>query len=235
MSETRYSGTIDWDEYWDTADEKDTEDASPSTEYIIDPLGELFEERGVPETYADVGCGPGAAVFDVAERYPETTVVGYDAADAVLAENRKRARADGVDNVSFEHARLPEFDPDQQFDVVTCFYTLCYVADIEAALANLYDAVAPGGYLVITYHNQHAQRMFQAMADAPEEFLDEDGAWKPGRFSDRFELVIEGESLLSYRQIHDVLGSWPQSVWSAVEDAERYRAWKMNPLVFVPT
>lgn len=234
MSETSYRGTIDWDDYWDSADEKDTEDASPSTEYIIDPLREFFETRGAPGTYADVGCGPGAAVFDVAERNPAASVVGYDAAEAVLANNRERAREEGFDNVSFEHARLPEFDPDQQFDAVTCFYTLCYVADVEAALQNLYDAVAPGGYLVITYHNEYAQRMFQSMADSPEEFLDEDGAWKPGRFADRFELVLEGESTLSYRQIHDVLGSWPQSLWSLAEESERFDAWRMNPVVFVP-
>jgi SAM-dependent methyltransferase len=234
MLETTYRGTIDWDEYWDDADEKDMDDASPSTKYIVDPLSEFFEARGRPETYADVGCGPGAAVFQVADQYPETTVVGYDAAPAVLEENRERAREEGYENVSFEDAVLPEFDPDQQFDAVSCFYTLCYVADIEQALENLYDAVAPGGYLVITYHNRHAQRMFQHMADSPDDYLDEDGAWKPGRFADRFELVIEGESLLSYRKIHDVLGSWPQSVWSVAEDSERYGAWKMNPLVFVP-
>lgn len=233
MSES-YSDTINWDEYWESADESDVTDASPSAEYVVDPLREFFDERGVPESYADVGCGAGAAVFDVAEQFPGTSVVGYDAVDAVLKENRQRARDAKCDNVAFEHTVLPAFDPDRQFDVVSSFFTLCYVADVERALTNLYDAVAPGGYLLITYHNASAQSMFQEMAESPHEYLDEDGPWKPDRFADRFELVLEGESLLSYRTIHDVLDAWPQSIWSVAENAEPYQARRMNPLVFVP-
>jgi len=116
---------------------------------------------------------------------------------------------------------------------VTAFFTLCYVADVERALRNLYDAVAPGGCLVLTYHNRLAQSLFETFAAAPEAHLPEDGAWDPETFADRFELVVEGENLLSYDRIHDVLGTWPRSVWSAV-DAERYRAWRQNPLVYVP-
>lgn len=55
----------------------------------------------------------------------------------------------------------------------------------------------------------------------------------PESFADRFELVIEGESLLSYEQIRGTVGAWLQSVWSVIE-TERYDAWRQNPLVFVP-
>ena len=91
-------------------------------------------------------------MFEVAERYPDATVVGYDAAEAVLAENRYHAHEARLD-VEFKQAVLPEFDPDQRFDIVSCLFTLCYVRDIERALVNLYDAVEPGGYLVVHYHN----------------------------------------------------------------------------------
>lgn len=229
----QFSGTIDWDEYWETADETDSSDASPSATYTVKPLLEFFEKRGFPDSYADVGCGPGATVFEVAERYPNTSVYGYDAVAAVLEGNRERAREEGRANVAFEQATLPDFDPTQSFEVVTSFLTLCYVAEVEAALRALYDAVDEGGHLLLTYHNSLAQSMFQEMAEAPQEYLDEDGPWKPERFGERFELVLNGESLLSHREIHDILDTWPQSVWSVVE-SERYPAWRMNPLVFVP-
>jgi len=228
-----YSNTIDWEEFWDETDEYEALEANPSGEQIVDPLRTFLERRCELESYANVGCGPGATVFDVAERYPDADVVGYDAARDVLKRNREHARDRGVTNVSFERTILPEFDPDRQFDVVGSFFTLCYVADIETALSNLYDAVAPGGYLVFTYHNEYARSMFRNIAESPHEYLDDSSAWDPETFADRFELVLEGESLLSYRQIHDALGSWPQSVWS-VTDVERYGAWRMNPLVFVP-
>lgn len=229
-----YGGTIDWHDYWSDADEGDRADASPAATYIVEPLREFFEARSAPESHADVGCGPGAAVFDVADRHPETTVVGFDAAEPVLEANREKARREGYENVSFERAVLPEFDPGRQFDIVSSFYTLCYVQEVEEALQKLYDAVTPGGYLVFTYHNRYAQSMFASMAESPHDYLDEDSAWHPNHFADRFELVLNGESTLSYRQIHDVLGTWPQSLWSVAEETERYRAWRQNPVVFVP-
>lgn len=232
MPESTYANTIDWDEYWETDDEASHD--PPSGEFIVEPLVEFFERRGVPASYADVGCGPAPTVFEAAERYPETTAVGYDAAQPVIAANRERAREEGYENARFEQTVLPDFHPDQQFDVVSSFFTLCYVADIEQALQNMYDAVAPGGDLVLTYHNQYAQSMFESIAASPHEYLDESSRWDPDRFADRFELVLDGESILSYRKIHDILDSWPQSVWSVTENTDRYGAWRMNPLVYVP-
>lgn len=107
----------------------------------------------------------------------------------------------------------------------------CYVADVESAL---YDAVKPGGYLVVHYHNRLAQAHYSNIADAPYEYLDEDSAWAPETFADRFELVITGESLLSYDCIHDVLGTWPRSVFSETGSTGRYGAHRYEPLVYVP-
>lgn len=186
----------------------------------------------MPDSYADVGCGGGLA-FTVADRHPDTTVVGYDAAEPVVAQNRHRAARGESPAVRFERTVLPEFAPDRQFELVTAFLTLCYVPGVEAALSALYDAVAPGGYLLLTYHNRYAQSLFASYAQDPETYFGPDSVFAPESFADRFELVIGGESLLSYEQIHETVGAWPQSVWSVIE-TERYDAWRQNPLVFVP-
>ncbi|WP_132058303.1 class I SAM-dependent methyltransferase [Halorussus amylolyticus] len=235
MAEKRYPNTIDWDEYWNEADEDVRTDTSPSADLVLEPFVEFLDARlpDGPDTYADVGCGPGDLVFEVSDRYPETTAVGYDSAEAVLAENRKRARATNLD-ISFERAVLPEFEPDRRFDVVSCLFTLCYVADTERTIEQLYDAVEPGGYLVIHYHNRLAQAHYRTLAESPHEYLDEDSVWNPETFADRFELVVEGESLLSYERIREILGTWPQSVFSVADDAEQYGAHRHEPLVYVP-
>lgn len=229
-----YDATIDWNQYWTDTDISTAINASPSAEYIVDPLLRFLDEQGRPETYADVGCGPGSVVFEVAETYPDTTAFGYDSAEAVLEANRERAGQRNLANARFDRTVLPEFDPDRQFTIVSSFFTLCYVAEVEQALKNLYRAVAPGGYLVLTYHNRYAKSLFREIAKSPHEYLDESSRWDPDRFADRFELVLDGESLLSYDRIHAVLGTWPQSVWSVTEDVERYGAWRQNPLVYVP-
>ena len=234
MTDTTFDGTIDWNDYWDGSAEVSEDDANGGATLLLDPFAEFLAQTGGLESYADVGCGGGAVVFDVADRYPDATVVGYEAAEPVLAADRERAREEGVENVAFERAVLPAFDPERQFEVVSAFYTLCYVADVERALRNLYEAVAPGGSLVFTYHNRFARSIFESIAEAPGEHLDESAAWRPETFADRFELVIEGENLLSYDRIHDALGTWPRSVWSVTGEAERYPAWRQNPFVYVP-
>jgi SAM-dependent methyltransferase len=234
VTDTRYRGTIDWDRYWREADEDDVNGASPSADLIAESLLEFLEETGVPSSSADLGCGADAAVFALAERYPGTTVVGYDAAKPVLARNREQTREAGLGNVAFERAALSGFDPERRFDVVSCFYTLVYVDDVECALDGLYDAVAPGGFLAFTYHNRLARAQLRSVAAATEETLTESSPFDPERYAERFELLIEGENLLSYDRIHDVLGTWPRSVWSIVGQDQRYPAWCHNPLVYVP-
>jgi SAM-dependent methyltransferase len=229
-----FDRTIDWQEYWTDADDEAGEDASPSTQYVLDPLREFLEDRGGIDSLADVGCGTGTVAVAVAEAYPEASVAGFDAAGSIVAANRTRMGDDELPNLAFEQATLPAFDSARQFDVICCFYTLCYVHEVESALTALYDAVAPGGDLVITYHNRFAQSHFRRVAEAPEEHLDESSPWDPERFEDRFEAVLDGESLLSHERIHGVLGTWPQSVWSVAEESERYPAWRHNPLVSVP-
>jgi len=232
-SETTYEATIDWDDYWATADADDRAGASPSRMHADEVLASFIEATGVPEAVADVGCGAGAAAFHVAERFPETTVVGYDAAEPVLEDDRGRASEDGVDNVRFERAVLPSFEPDRRFGVVFSYFMLCYVRDVEAALRSLCDAVEPGGYLLFNYH-RYARAHWRERAAAPEEHFDEDSAFDPDRFEERFAPLIEGDSVLSYRRIHEVLGTWPQSVWSVVERPDKRWAWRHHPLVYVP-
>lgn len=232
MPATPYTDTIDWDRFWADADEDRRSDTNPSGDLVLDPLLEFIEATGVPDSYADVGCGPGAAVAAVADRYPDTTVVGYDAAAPVLAENRDRF--DHLENLAFERTVLPAFDPDQTFDLVTSLFTLCYVADVETALRNLYDAVAPGGTLIVHYHNRLAHAHYRDIATDPHAVLDEDAPWDPDTFAERFRLVIEGENLLSYERIHDVLGTWPRSVFSVATGTDQYGAHRYEPLVYIP-
>lgn len=235
MTGTPYADTIDWDDYWDGADEAVREATGPSARLATEPVTEFLAARfpDGPDAYADVGCGPGDLAVEVAERYPDATVVGYDAAEPVLAANRERAREAGRD-VAFERAVLPAFDPGRRFDVVSCLFTLCYVTDVERAVERLYDAVAPGGYLVVHYHNRLARARYRRIAAAPHEHLGEDSVWDPERFADRFEPVLEGESLLSYDRIREVLGTRPRSVFSAVDGVEPYAAHRHEPLVYVP-
>jgi len=234
MTETTYGDTIDWDRFWSEADEADRDGAAASAHHAREVLDDFVAVREIPDSFADVGCGPGLVAFDIAERYPETSVVGYDGAQSIVEENRERARGDGRENLSFERAVLPEFDPGQEFDIVFCYATLDYVREIERGLRSLYDAVAPGGYLVFNYPNRLARAHRRRVVESPAEYIADAPGFDPERYAERFGLTIEGENLLSYDRIHDVLGTWPQSVWSVVDRPDKRWAWRHFPLVYVP-
>lgn len=229
-----HTDTIDWHDFWAEADEDDREGAGPSAHHATDAVANFLRATRVPDAFADVGCGPAHVAFDVADRHPDTDVVGYDAAEPVLAANRDLARERGVENARFQRAVLPEFDPDRSFGLVFSYFTLCYVADVAGAIRAMYDAVEPGGYLVFNYQNRLARAYWQELAANSEERFDEDSAFDADRFEDRFELLLDGENLLSYERIHEILGTWPQSVWSVIDRPDVEWAWRHHPLVYVP-
>lgn len=224
--------TIDWHDYWRQTDDDDRDSATPSAHHVRYLLDDLIDEKDVPDSFADVGCGPGIATFHVANSDSDTTVVGYDAAKSILAENRERACTEGVENISFEHAVLPEFDPGRQFELVLCYGTLSYVRDTTTALLSLYDAVAPGGYLVLGYINERGAAFKRRLVENPDRHPDPE--FDADAHAERFRLVIEGESTLSYRQIHDILGIWPRSFWEFTEKPEKRWAWNHVPTVWIP-
>lgn len=230
---TRYDDTIDWSQFWSEADDEERGNATPSAHHLLEVLPKFITEKSTPDSFADVGCGPGLATFEIAKRYPETTVVGYDAAEPVLTENRQRAEDEGIGNLQFEQVTLPGFNPDQQFELVLCYATLDYVAEAEQALRNLYDAVAFNGHLLFNYPNRLARAHRRRMIKSPEMFgRDED--FDTEQYAERFQLVIEGKNLLSYERIRETLGTWPQSIWSVVEKPDKRWAWRHFPLVYVP-
>jgi len=220
--------TIDWTPFWADADDEDRESANAAAHHAADLIPEFVAERTSPDAIADVGCGGGALTFALADAFPDAEVVGYDAAEPVLAENREEASERGVENVAFELGVLPDFDPGRTFDAVACCHTLEYVADAETALQLLYDAAAPGGDLVLTYTNDLGRAHYGRVLDDPPEVVDEE------RYAERFGLVVDGESTLSYRAIHDALGTWPRSFWEVVDQPEERWMWRNHPLVWVP-
>ena len=225
-------GTIDWDRHWAALDDRLATSANPSALHAEEVLADLVAETEA-ESVADVGCGGGAAAFAVAERHPDATVVGYDAADSVLEANRATARERGCENVRFERSVLPDFDPDRAFDVVFSYFTLCYVRDVESALSNLHDAVAPDGALVFNYLNEDARAYCLEAVEDPHAHTDHAFVFDPDSYTERFAALLDGDSVLSPERIEDALGVEPESAWSVVDRPDKRWAWHHAPLVYV--
>jgi arsenite methyltransferase len=111
---------------------------------VHEALGAVPGDRVV-----DAGCGPGFYVAETLERVgPEGSVVGVDASQPMLALAAKRC--EGHDNVGFEQGdvtALPVADAD--FDRALSVQVLEYVADVPAALVELFRVLRPGGRVLI--------------------------------------------------------------------------------------
>ena len=97
----------------------------------------------------DVACGIGYDVIGMAARYPKAKITGIDASDGFLEIARARARARGLDNVSFlkgDGTELPA--PDDAFDAVRIDRSLQHMADPESVLKEMVRVTSSGGRIV---------------------------------------------------------------------------------------
>jgi ubiquinone/menaquinone biosynthesis C-methylase UbiE len=114
----------------------------------------------------DVGCGPGTITCDLAGRLAPGTVVGLDAAEAVVAEARAGAERTGPASVSFETGDLFDlrFD-DGTFDVVHAHQVLQHVGDPVAALREMRRVCRPGGRVAARDSDYPGFRFFPEEAE----------------------------------------------------------------------
>jgi len=107
---------------------------------MIDTLG--------TRTYAtllDVGCGTGAHLVHLKERY---TCTGVDSSEEMLQIARRK-----LPDVDFAQGDMRRLDLGRQFDLVTCLFSavgyMQTIEDLRAAFANMARHVAPGGMLFV--------------------------------------------------------------------------------------
>ena len=108
----------------------------------------MVERLEAGATVADVGCGHGASTVLMAEAFPRSTFVGFDAHEPSLAAARKRAAEAGVtDRTSFEQATAQDFPG--QYDLVCFFDCLHDMGDPVGACAHVRERLAADGVLLL--------------------------------------------------------------------------------------
>jgi release factor glutamine methyltransferase len=81
----------------------------PATELIVEVMLELFRDRAVPLSVADICTGCGCVAVAIAHERPAATVVATDISREALAVARRTAIRHGVDDrIVFRHGDLME-------------------------------------------------------------------------------------------------------------------------------
>jgi ubiquinone/menaquinone biosynthesis C-methylase UbiE len=132
------------------------------------------------ERLLDVGCGPGFYCLELSEEVgPSGQIVGVDPSPAMLELARRRCA--GRENVELRQGdavSVPADDGD--FDAALSVQVLEYVADVEAALAELHRALRPGGRVLVwdidwatlSVHSEDEDRNERVLAAWDEHLTD---------------------------------------------------------------
>jgi len=120
----------------------------------------------------EAGCGVGAQTVVLAHRFPEAEILSVDISETYLAQAEERVKSCGYTNVTFRHADLASTDlPPESADHIFVCFVLEHISEPEAALANLYRALRPGGSVTVI-EGDHGSAIFHPESPAAWHVVD---------------------------------------------------------------
>jgi ubiquinone/menaquinone biosynthesis C-methylase UbiE len=118
---------------------------APSTGSLLDTLGPL---QGF--TIVDAACGGGDVTIDLAKRAgPMGLVFGFDLDTEKLQAASERVRAANLTNCAFMHADVTKPWTVRGVNMVYARFILTHLAEPRQLLANAWNALVPGGMMVV--------------------------------------------------------------------------------------
>jgi 2-polyprenyl-3-methyl-5-hydroxy-6-metoxy-1,4-benzoquinol methylase len=137
--------------------------ALPHIRGLVDRLTDGIEA-------ADVGCGAGVAVVEMARAFPRSTFHGWDISEHALARAEENRRDAGVDNARFHDARREPLPAAARFGLVTTFDCLHDMTDPAGVVRQIRAAIRPDGVWLVsdikardTYEENVARNPMAAM------------------------------------------------------------------------
>jgi 2-polyprenyl-3-methyl-5-hydroxy-6-metoxy-1,4-benzoquinol methylase len=94
---------------------------------------------------ADVGCGSGNAVLEMARAYPRSEFHGYDSSALTIRLADENRAASGLGNVVFHRAPASALEPDGSFDFVLTWDCVHDMTDPAGAMRAIRAAIKPDG------------------------------------------------------------------------------------------
>jgi 2-polyprenyl-3-methyl-5-hydroxy-6-metoxy-1,4-benzoquinol methylase len=104
---------------------------------------------------ADVGCGTGIALIEMAKAFPRSDFHGYEISEHALDLADRNAAAASVTNVTFHDARHDPLPADGSLDFVTAFDCLHDMTHPAETMKAVRDALKPDGtWLIVDINAQ---------------------------------------------------------------------------------
>ncbi|WP_188192669.1 trans-aconitate 2-methyltransferase [Nonomuraea sp. SYSU D8015] len=108
------------------------------------PFLELISRVGAvnPDYVVDAGCGSGELTVELANRWPDATIEGFDSSPAMISKARRLETS-----VRFAVADVATWRPDRPVDVIVSNAVLQWVPSHRDVLEHWMEELASGGWL----------------------------------------------------------------------------------------
>lgn len=117
--------------------------------FVLPQIGGLVARLDAGAEVADVGCGAGVALVEMAKAFPRSTFHGWDVSRHALARAEDNRRAAGVSNVRFHDARQESLPTEARFTLVTTFDCLHDMTDPAEAMRRVRAAIRSDGVWLV--------------------------------------------------------------------------------------
>ena len=118
----------------------------PTALPMLDGIAARLAAGGV---VADVGCGSGLALVEMARAFPNSRFHGYDTSKHALERAVANRNAAGVNNIELHDPTVEPLPSDASVDLVTTFDCLHDMTHPEIAVAAIGKAIKPDGFWLI--------------------------------------------------------------------------------------
>jgi 2-polyprenyl-3-methyl-5-hydroxy-6-metoxy-1,4-benzoquinol methylase len=105
---------------------------------------------------ADVGCGAGVALIEMARAFPKSEFHGYEISIHALERAERNLAESGVANARFHHAERDPLPEDGSFSFIVTFDCLHDMARPAQVMAQIRRSIAPDGTWLIADVKSHA-------------------------------------------------------------------------------
>ena len=111
----------------------------------------LSEKLESGASVAELACGAGTGLIKFANAYPNCSVVGIDGDEFSLGLTREALSDSGLnDRVDVQYSTFEDWSPGQKFDMIFINISMHECRDMQKTTQNVYNALNPGGYFVIS-------------------------------------------------------------------------------------
>jgi 2-polyprenyl-3-methyl-5-hydroxy-6-metoxy-1,4-benzoquinol methylase len=98
---------------------------------------------------ADIGCGSGAALLEMAKAYPSSEFHGYDSSELAIRFGEERCARSGLANVTFHRAAAETLRLTATFDFILTWDCLHDMTDPAGTMRAIRAAIKPDGTWLI--------------------------------------------------------------------------------------